>query len=108
MGLDIQYHQLFCAHHAFALISSTSSPRLWSSLTRTLKDSGSPGSRNGSPLTIASYIRERPGTSSDLTVSNTCRVYAVPYPSEANPSSFLNPMTQNLTLSDISCEAKNY
>src|SRR5712692_3374308 len=52
--------------YAFALISSTSSPRLWSSLTRTLKDSGSPGSRNGSPLTIALYIRERPGTSSDF------------------------------------------
>src|SRR5713101_7032860 len=39
-----------------------------SSLTITLNDSGSPGSSVFSPLTIASYIRVRPATSSDLTV----------------------------------------
>ena len=46
----------------------------WSSLTITLNDSGSPGSSVFSPLTIASYIRVRPATSSDLTVSISCNV----------------------------------
>src|SRR5205807_8321162 len=36
------------------MISSTSSARLWSSFTRTLNDSGVPGSRKFSPFTIAS------------------------------------------------------
>ena len=39
--------------------------KLCSSFTMTLNDSGSPGSRTFSPLTIASYIRVRPATSSD-------------------------------------------
>src|SRR5262249_28593531 len=43
--------------------------RLWSSLTSTLNDSGTPGSGGLSPFTMASYTRERPGTSSDFTVS---------------------------------------
>src|ERR1035437_2394430 len=34
--------------------NSTSNPRLWSSLTKTLKDSGNPGSNVCSPLTIDS------------------------------------------------------
>src|SRR5213594_4053122 len=77
----VPHHSLLMTHHcrySLALISSTSRPRLWSSFTSTLKDSGSPGSRKGSPFTIASYIRERPGTSSDLTVRNSCRVEAAP------------------------------
>src|SRR5437870_1120192 len=44
-------------HDAFFpsfMISSTSSARLWSSFTRTLNDSGVPGSRKFSPFTIAS------------------------------------------------------
>src|SRR5688572_31807251 len=43
------------------------------SFRSTLKDSGSPDSRVCSPFTIASYIRVRPMTSSDLTVRNSCR-----------------------------------
>src|SRR6185436_5217899 len=37
-------------HQSFALINSTSRPRLCSSLTSTLKDSGKPGSRKFSPF----------------------------------------------------------
>src|SRR5882672_8669003 len=59
-------------------ISSTSRPSDWSSLISTLNDSGSPDSREYSPLTMLSYIRVRPTTSSDLTVRNSCSEYAAP------------------------------
>ena len=45
--------------------------RAWSSLMSTLKLSGRPGSSVYSPLTIASYMRVRPMTSSLLTVRNS-------------------------------------
>src|SRR5271157_6091429 len=54
--------------------SSTSSPRLWSSFINTWKDSGIPGSRIGSPFTIASYMRDLPLMSSLFTVRNSCSV----------------------------------
>ena len=57
---------------------STERQRLWSSLMSTLKDSGSPASREWSPLTMDSYIRVRPTTSSLLTVRNSCRPKAAP------------------------------
>ncbi len=38
----------------------------------TLNDSGRPDSSVFSPLTMASYIRVRPTTSSDFTVRNSC------------------------------------
>src|SRR5262249_15812718 len=66
--------------------SSTSSARLWSSFTMTLNDSGRPGSSTFSPLTMASYMRVRPATSSDFTVSISWRVYAAPYASSAHTS----------------------
>src|SRR3972149_2688153 len=66
--------------------NSTSSPRLCNSLINTLKDSGSPGVRKFSPLTTDSYILERPGTSSDLTVRNSCSVAAAPWAPNAQPS----------------------
>src|SRR5206468_2099764 len=53
-------------------ISSTSRPSDCSSLMSTLNDSGSPDSSEYSPLTIDSYMRVRPTTSSDLTVRNSC------------------------------------
>src|SRR6266850_1451362 len=59
-------------------ISSTSRPSDWSSLISTLNDSGSPDSSEYSPLTMLSYIRVRPTTSSDLTVRNSCSEYAAP------------------------------
>src|SRR5207247_3673551 len=68
----IRQHSVFSSQEAFLpsfMISSTSSARLWSSFTSTLKDSGVPGSRQFSPFTIASSMRLRPSTSSDLTVS---------------------------------------
>src|SRR5207249_7940301 len=64
----------------------TSRPKLCISLIRTLKDSGVPASSELSPLTIDSYIRVRPCTSSDLTVSSSCKVYAAPYASRAQTS----------------------
>lgn len=39
-----------------------------------------------SPFTIASYMRDRPGTSSDLTVRNSCSVEAAPYACKAQTS----------------------
>src|SRR5437870_7965194 len=59
-------------------ISSTSRPSDWSSLISTLNDSGSPDSSEYSPLTMLSYIRVRPTTSSDFTVRNSCSEYAAP------------------------------
>src|SRR5208337_1557143 len=56
------------------LINSTSRQRLCNSRTRTLNDSGTPGSMAASPLTMASYILARPYTSSDLAVSSSCRI----------------------------------
>jgi hypothetical protein len=50
---------------------STLSARLCISLMSTLKLSGRPGISSQSPLTIDSYIRVRPTTSSDLTVRNS-------------------------------------
>src|SRR5207248_3460859 len=66
--------------------TSTDRPRLCSSLTSTLNDSGTPGSSTSSPLTIASYAFTRPTTSSDLTVSNSCKMCAAPYASSAHTS----------------------
>jgi hypothetical protein len=63
---------------SFSLRISTLSPRLWSSLIRTLNDSGTPGGWISSPLTIASYVWTRPMTSSDLTVRSSCRMFAAP------------------------------
>src|SRR4029453_2855908 len=51
---------------------------LWSSFTITLNDSGRPGSSTFSPLTIASYMRVRPATSSDLTGRIPCSVWGAP------------------------------
>src|SRR5439155_19119905 len=53
-------------------ISSTSRPSDCSSLMSTLNDSGRPDSSAYSPLTIDSYMRVRPTTSSDFTVRNSC------------------------------------
>src|SRR5690606_34860331 len=64
----------------------TDSPRACSSFTSTLNDSGIPGSGRFSPLTIASYTRLRPFTSSDLTVSISCSTCAAPYASSAHTS----------------------
>src|SRR5437762_8519705 len=53
----IRQHSVFSSQEAFLpsfVTSSTSSARLWSSFTSTLKDSGVPGSRKFSPFTIAS------------------------------------------------------
>ena len=72
------FHFVLTSPYWFSSSSSTLSARLWSSRIITLNDSGSPGSRTFSPLTIASYIRVRPATSSDLTVSISCRLYAAP------------------------------
>ena len=47
-------------------MSSTFRQSAWSSLRSTLNDSGRPGSSVCSPLTIASYMRVRPMTSSRL------------------------------------------
>ena len=58
----------------FLLSSSTSRLSPMSSLTRTLKDSGRVGGRASSPLTMASYIFDRPSISSLFTVSISCRV----------------------------------
>src|SRR3954447_18847151 len=60
------------------LCRSTLSPRERISLTSTLNDSGIPASKVSSPRTIASYTLVRPATSSDLTVSISCSVYAAP------------------------------
>src|SRR5215831_842889 len=54
-------------------ISSTFRHSDCSSLSSTLNDSGRPDSSTCSPLTMASYMRVRPTTSSDLTVKNSCR-----------------------------------
>src|SRR5690606_29309693 len=53
-------------------ISSTLRQSDCSSLSSTLNDSGRPASSTCSPLTIDSYMRVRPRTSSDLTVRNSC------------------------------------
>src|SRR3954452_13620470 len=60
------------------LCRSTLSPSERISLTSTLKDSGIPASNVSSPRTIASYTFVRPATSSDFTVSISCKVYAAP------------------------------
>src|SRR2546423_13609379 len=51
--------------------NSTSRHSDCSSRTSTLKLSGKPGSKSASPLTIASYILDRPATSSDFAVNNS-------------------------------------
>src|SRR6266567_1127992 len=56
---------LGCRYFSSPSRSSTSRQSDWSSLIRTLNDSGSPGSRVCLPLTMASYILVRPATSSD-------------------------------------------
>jgi hypothetical protein len=48
------------------------------SFTSTLKDSGMPATISWSPSTMFLYIWLRPDTSSDLTVSISCSVYAAP------------------------------
>src|SRR5215472_8493448 len=58
--------------------SSTLRPSERNSFTSTLKDSGMPASKLSSPRTIASWTFVRPETSSDLTVSISCKVYAAP------------------------------
>src|SRR6185369_16896498 len=60
------------------LCRSTLRPRERISLTSTLKLSGIPASKVSSPRTIASYTLVRPATSSDFTVSISCKVYAAP------------------------------
>src|SRR5262249_3415310 len=80
--------------HLASPYSSTSSvvprvtfnPRACSSFTSTLKDSGMPGFGRFCPLTMASYTRLRPFTSSDLTVRISCSVCAAPYASSAHTS----------------------
>ena len=72
------FHDALTSPYWSSSTSSTFSARLWSSRIMTLKDSGKPGSSTFSPLTMASYIRVRPATSSDLTVSISCRLYAAP------------------------------
>src|SRR6266508_6725477 len=57
-----------------SLIASTARPSDCNSLTRTRNDAGMLGSSIGSPLTIASYVLTRPWTSSDFSVSISCRV----------------------------------
>src|SRR5690606_617050 len=54
--------------------SSMSMPSDRISLTSTLNDSGMPASMACSPLTMDSYTLVRPCTSSDLTVSISCRM----------------------------------
>src|SRR4051794_33538910 len=63
---------------ALELCRSTLRPRERISLTSTLNDSGMPASKVSSPRTIASYTLVRPATSSDFTVSISCKVYAAP------------------------------
>src|SRR3984885_2362514 len=60
------------------LCRSTLRPSERISLTSTLKLSGIPASNVSSPRTIASYTLVRPATSSDFTVSISCKVYAAP------------------------------
>ena len=55
-----------------------SNPRPFNSCFNTLKDSGSPGSGIGSPLTMASYVFALPITSSDFTVKLSHRVEDAP------------------------------
>src|SRR5664280_1083494 len=90
-------------HSPSCLTSSTSSPRLWSSRTSTLNDSGRPGCSGTLPLTIASYTRERPSTSSDLTVNSSCSVYAAPYASSAQTSISPNRWPPNCALPPRGC-----
>ena len=54
--------------------SSISIPSERISFTSTLKDSGMPACMAWSPSTMFLYILVRPSTSSDLTVSISCRV----------------------------------
>ena len=75
-----------CFALSFLRAARRPSARLCSSFTMTLKDSGRPGSSTFSPLTMASYMRVRPATSSDLTVSISWRLYAAPYASSAQTS----------------------
>ena len=63
-----------CLRGAFgSSMSSTLRQSDCSSFRSTLNDSGRPDSSLCSPLTIASYMRVRPMTSSDFTVRNSCR-----------------------------------
>src|SRR5438132_10576502 len=64
------------AHQYRSRSISIASERI--SFTSTLNDSGMPASILCSPLTMFSYTLVRPLTSSDLTVSISCRVYAEP------------------------------
>src|SRR5262249_31033280 len=85
------------------LISSTSRHSDCSSRTRTLNDSGRPGSAGTSPLTMASYACERPSTSSDLTVRSSCSVYEAPYASSAQTSISPNRWPPNWALPPSGC-----
>ena len=58
----------------YSVSNSMLIPKDLISLTNTLKDSGIPGSILKSPSTIFLYILVRPFTSSDLTVSISCKV----------------------------------
>ena len=67
---------------ALELVTRSSSSMLIASerisFTSTLKDSGMPASISWLPSTMFLYIWLRPCTSSDLTVSISCSVYAAP------------------------------
>ena len=60
--------------------------RLDSTYEESLKDSGVPGSIWCLPPTMFLYIEVRPFTSSDFTVSISCKVYAAPYACNAHTS----------------------
>src|SRR6185503_1199967 len=93
-----------CLRGAFgSSISSTFRQSNCSSLRSTLNDSGKPDSSTCSPLTIASYMRVRPMTSSDFTVRNSCRPYAAPYASIAHTSISPNRCPPNCALPPSGC-----
>src|SRR5205807_4497470 len=83
--------------------SVTFNPRACSSFTNTLKDSGMPGFGRFCPLTIASYTRPRPFTSSVLTVRISCIVCAAPYASNAHTSISPNRWPPNCALPASGC-----
>src|SRR4029453_8704423 len=82
---------------------SALSPRLRSSLMRTLNDSGTRGGWISSPLTMASYVWTRPRTSSDFTVSSSWRMLAAPYASSAQTSISPNRWPPNCALPPSGC-----
>jgi hypothetical protein len=65
-------------HFSASCSSSMLMPSERISFTSTLKDSGMPAFISWLPSTMALYICVRPFTSSDLTVSISCNVYAAP------------------------------